>query len=127
MNDLDFTGATGIVWGTFTGKIDGNNKTIRNIEIARSTYTGIISALNGEIKNLYIEDYKYESNNANYNGIFGTMNRYGKLLNVHIKNVEIIVDETRTSASETRIGGIVGSCSYGRITNSSISNVKIVS
>lgn len=127
MNDLDFTGATGIVWGTFTGKIDGNYKTIRNIEIARTTYTGLISALQGEIKNLYIEDYKYEANNTVYNGVFGNMNRYGKLLNVHIKNVEIIVDDTRTSASSTNVGGIVGYCSYGRITNSSISNVKITS
>ncbi len=115
--DLDFRDVTisNYVVGTFSGKLNGNGHTIKNITIASNN--AMINYLTGTIKNLYIENYK-KTNNTSYGGFIYQVGGNCVIDNVHMKNVEI--------SAYSFIGGMVGYGSGLTLRNSSVTNFKNV-
>ena len=118
MNDLDFinNGIMAKVSGTYRGKINGNNHTIKNIILNGGTVFGTISNTS-KILNLNIQNYQSVGTNAC--GLIYTLN--GEVNNVHIINESL---EKTNYSMDNHTGGLV-SVSYGFIYNSSVSNLVI--
>ena len=140
-NDISIT-------GTFSGKIDGNGYSIRNINI--TTY--LFYTLTGSITNLNIENVIIKNNTA-YLGIIRSIQAGSKLENVHVNQIELQNTGTATNyvgalcgtvsqttiqncsvrnanikintASNVTVGGMVGYSNYSSIINSYITNVNI--
>ena len=118
--DLDFNNLSFTV-GSFTGKLDGNGYTIKNI---RETNNNFINSLSGgTVKNLTIDTYINDGNGtgtgtASYGGFIGEANTSANIDNVHIKNVSI-TDRFRY------VGGLVGRTNGALISNCSATNVHI--
>ncbi len=123
MNDIDFYGYNNIPVGNFTGKIEGNNFTLSNIEII--SYDGVFNQMNGILQNISFENItKYtESSMA---GIAGYSNKNARYDNVHVKNI-LIEASSDKSTDNFFAGGLVGQLSGGMISNSSVTNVTITS
>lgn len=124
MNDLNFLGESNINITTFSGKIDGNNHTIKNIDIIK--YDGLFNQMNGILQNINFENITKETNTTNSGGVAGYSNKNGRYYNVHVKNVTINVHPNRTTDG-FYAGGLVGNISSARISDSSVTNVKITS
>lgn len=154
MNDLDFkneTIANYIVQKTFTGKLNGNGKTLKNITITSTSYYGFFHCyIQGTIENLFVENY-HKTGYAGYGGFFYRASSNAMFNNVHINNAEIysntylgglvaysdntttikncsvsnLVGRTNPSANITgfRAGGLVGYVNTGTIMNSYVYNV----
>lgn len=136
MNDLDFTGQDDSVCialkGTFTrydGKFNGNNYTIRNIDLDKSLFYYTYGAT---IKNLYVENYNLELHQDRLynfqsvlNGGLITAGSRITLENVHIKNETINASYDKSSTGIS-LGGLVASGS-GTIKNCSVTNLDIKS
>lgn len=116
MNDLDFLNqsAETIRLGDFRGKLNGNNYTIRNIEIINGN--PMINILYGTIENLYIENYKHNTTGG-YAGIITLTSQNSRINNVHVRNIQL--------GSAQYIGGLVGYGNGGNITNSSVTNFSV--
>ena len=113
-NDLDFTGATNIIiTKTFSGKLNGNNYTIRNITIEEQN--GLINTLSGTIENLYVENFK-KTSKTTYGGLIGQGTNSPTIKNVHMTNVEI---------NGQYSGGIVGYATYIMLSDSSVTDFKV--
>ena len=113
-NDLDFTGAFNIViTKTYSGKLNGNNHTIKNIEIDEQN--GLINSLTGTVENLFVENFKKTSANT-YGGLIGQASGSPTIKNVHMTNVDI---------NGVYSGGIVGYATYIIISDSSVTNFKV--
>ena len=118
MKDLDFTGFTNpIITTTMTGKIDGNNHTIRNMIV--NTSEGIaFRVLQGSLSNLYFEDVK-KTNNSDESGLIGYLQSSATVRNVHVKNITLMLGYYT--------GGIAALSRYSsNIQNSSVTNLKII-
>lgn len=129
-NDLDFAneidgsfiiGKTTATTYTFTGKIEGNGHTISNITIPTNKW-GIITTLNGEIRNLNIKNYKQITNAVSYVGIIRQANAGTKIDNVHVDGVTLV--DQRANGTEY-VGGLIGYAVNPMITNCSIKNLKV--
>ena len=134
--------------GTYNGKIKGNNKTIKNIQIntgnifgrlnrdakiedliienykATESAGGIIGELHCTIENLFINNAsinKTQSTNNKSQGILVDYN-YGYIYNCGISNIEII---DNTTSNNSIIGGMIGSSSGGRVENCYVQNIKM--
>ena len=117
--DLDFNGENyGI--GTFTGKIDGNGHTIRNIREENKPFISLLR--NGTIKNLIVDNYVNTgtggSGTSSYGGFIGQADQSANIDNVHLKNVSV-------TNRNSYVGGFIGYTNGIFITNSSISNVHV--
>ena len=122
MQDLNFMNQTTnvIITNDFKGKLEGNNHTIRNINIPTNN-KALFSSLTGSISNLNIENYKQSINGSGTFGFILKANTRSKVDNVHITNLEI----TKTDSTEVLFGGLVGQTSYANIANSSVTNVSV--
>ena len=150
MSDINFIneGKDISITGTFSGKIDGNGYSIRNINI--TTY--LFDILKGSITNLNIENVTIK-NNDTYLGIIRSTQSGSRLENVHVNQIELQNTGTATNyvgalcgyvsqttiqncsvrnanikietASNVTVGGIVGYSSNSNIINSYITNVNI--
>lgn len=112
-SDLDFKYANNFLIGNFSGKLNGDNHTIKNIEI--NSGNGLFTTLSGEIKNLNVLNFK-KNNASSYGGMIYNSSGVATVDNVHMKDV--VVNAT------SYIGGIIG---YGNgiiIKNSSVTNFK---
>lgn len=122
--DLDFknedTGGIRIT-STYTGKIDGDGHTIRNITIPE-TGNGLFYNLNGEIKNLNIENYVQNSTSTSNVGIITNANYNTIIDNVHVKGVKLV---NRTANSNGYTGGLIAYGTTVIVRNSSVTNVNI--
>ncbi len=118
MQDLDFKNnpKDAIIWSSLTGKIDGNNHNIRNIDVLGS---GIILEVKNEIKNIKFENI-YLQTNINVSGIIHTAY---KIENVHANNV--IIDRNNNNMSGGYTGGVVGFLA-NEMKNCSINNITII-
>lgn len=116
MNDLDFLNqpTETIRLGDFRGKLNGNNYTIRNIEIINGN--PMITNLYGTIENLYIENYKHNTTGG-YAGIITQTRQNSRINNVHVRNIQL--------GASTRIGGIASAGVGGIISNSSVTNISL--
>ncbi len=118
MQDLDFKNnpKDAIIWNSLTGKIDGNNHTIRNVDV-KSPY--IILAVKNGIKNIKFENISLQTD-LNSAGIISEAN---KLENVYANNVTIKRDAQKGSAGYT--GGLVGLLT-NEMKNCSVNNITII-
>ena len=118
MKDLDFSGYTNpIITTTMTGKINGNNHTIRNMTV--STSEGIaFRVFQGRLSNLTFEDIK-KTNASDEVGLIGYLQSSATVDNVHVKNITVMLGYYT--------GGIAGLSRYSsNIQNSSVTNFKII-
>ena len=111
--NLDFRDATDYLVGNFNGKINGNGYTISNIEITSGN--GLFTTLTGELKNLYVVNYK-KINASSYGGLIYNSTNVSIIDNVHMTNVSI--------NATSYIGGIIGYGSGTIIRNSSVTDFK---
>ena len=118
MKDLDFSGYTNpVITTTMSGKINGNNHTIRNMIV--NTSEGIaFRELQGQLSNLYFEDIK-KTNYSGEAGLIGYLQNSAIVDNVHIKNITLMLGYYT--------GGIAGiSRNSSNIQNSSVTNLNII-
>ena len=117
MQDLDFKNKPNdsVISVVFTGILDGNNHTIRNVDSPNNRY--IISNIQNRIKDIFFENITI--NNSITMGIIANAN---KVENVHAKNVNL--SRTEDSSGST-LGGLVGVLS-NEMNNCSISNISII-
>ena len=121
MTDLDFRNETDInIDTTFSGKLDGNSYTIKNITIQENTQS-MFKSLTGQILNLNVENYKQENNTNGNLGFIATANK-AIINNVNISNLSISSNSLNIMVY---IGGLVGTASGTTINNSSLTNVSI--
>ena len=117
MTDLDFSGYTNpIITRTMTGKIDGNNHTIKNMKT--NTSDGIaFYVMQGTLSNITFENI-VKTNYATCSGLIGYLQSSGTMDNVHVKNVKIKLGQYS--------GGLAGLARYSsNIRNSSVSNLSL--
>ena len=121
--DLDFMNEgdnIAINNGTFKGKLNGNNHTIKNINISRNK-GGVFSYVSGTIENLKIENYKQEI--ANGNGGFISYLSTGAIVNnININNASI----NKIGEANITYGFITGYNIMATIKNSSVTNGTVV-
>ncbi len=122
-SDLDFTGYVNYYIGSFTGKINGNNHVLKNISI--TSKDGLFTQMNGTLENIFFENV-YKTSDSTNSGLIGYSNQNAKFNNVHLKNVNITVPETRTSDT-LYLGSLVGQVYYSKFTNVSAVNVNLIS
>lgn len=114
--NLDFSNITDISIYSFSGKINGNNHTIKNIKLNNNVlFTGSFS---GTLENLYVENYTSTNNTNNYGGLINIVDSQSLINNVHLKNIVV-------ESSTDRIGGLTGWSSNATITNCSINGLKV--
>ena len=114
--DLDFKGTTissYLVNNTFSGKLNGNGHTIKNISI--SSNNGMFNNFTGTIKNLFVENYN-KSNFTSYGGFIYQGNSNAVIDNVHMNNITI--------SAVSFVGGIIGYGNNITIKNSSVTGYK---
>ena len=114
VNDLDFINVTGLQLGNFSGKFDGGNHTIKNIEITSGG--NLFGTVTGTIQNLKVENYK-KTNATTEGGLIALVSTAGYVDNVHVKNIEL--------TGVNYVGGIAARSSNGTISNSSVTNFKL--
>ena len=124
MKDLDFREYTGYYLNNFTGKMEGNNHVLKNINLT-GTVSGLFNQMNGRLQNIYFENVTKTSDSTN-NGLIGYSNQFASFNNVHVKNIKITVPQTRT-ADTLYVGGLIGQVYYSKITNSTVTDVTIIS
>ena len=119
MQDLDFKNNQNkiCIGKQLTGKIDGNNHTISNIQKPYVFYY-----IKGSLKNLNIVNVKFATNTT-YMGIISNANS-AEIDNINVKNVSIESVTTSKDASII-IGGLTTCSNNSRIQNCSINDIKI--
>ena len=125
MTDLDFSGYSGFYINNFSGKFEGNNHIIRNVNIVQSGKNGLFNAVYGTMQNLTFENI-YKSNSSGNHGIIGTSNRYGKFYNVHVNNMTIDLGENVKNAN-MYIGSLIGNANQANISYCSATDITIKS
>ena len=120
--DLDFMneGSEIIITKAFTGKLEGNGHTIKNIRID-SSGRGLFIEVQGVINHLNVENLTWEEAKKNRLGLIEYLNK-GKINQVHMKDVKIEV--SKSYVGDVFGGAIVGYATGGSITNSSVNNFE---
>ena len=149
MEDLDFKneGNKIIISNTLTGKIDGNNHTIKNIIINNAAYlinvlkgelknlnilncqitykgsTSLIYSVEGKIKNCNIQTMKLNSSNSTNETLQGafTSKLTGNMENCTATDIEIINNNTYS----IHIGGLAGFIAKSEIKNCFVTGLKV--
>jgi len=119
-NDLDFEDEKFYMLGTvnnpFDGILDGNDKTIKNVNISGYN-SGIIGYLNaGTIKNLNIEN-STSTAALNYAGMLVGYNNGGTIIGINVNDIE--------TKGNNHIGGLVGYNKSGSITGININDINV--
>ena len=112
--DLDFKNATSFQLGNYSGKLNGDGHTIRNITI--NSGESLITNLSGTIENLYVENYT-KTSKTNYGGLVSNATTNSRISNVHMKDVSI--------SANTYLGGLAGYASNATIVDSSVTNYTV--
>lgn len=123
-DDLDFNNVRMESLPFRYGSLDGQNHTIRNVNIVDDTvedkkYVGLFKTI-GKVSNLTI-DHIQVSSSVN-NAMIGTVAGYtaSEWNNVHVNDFKV-----KSTGSGAYIGGLLGD-SYGSKTNCSVSNGKVI-
>ena len=122
MEDLDFREEVNYYINNFTGKIDGNNHVLKNIDIINGK-SALFNRMDGTLKNIYFENVS-KTTGAYYIGIAANTNQYASFENVHVKNMKIEIPADRTS-NTIEAGGLTGYSYYSKFTNCSVTNIYI--
>ncbi len=123
MVDLDFKNeaANIVITNTYSGKLDGNNHCIKNITIPTNRYA-LIEYLTGQIKNMYIKNYKQI--NPSLSQFLGVI-RYARS-NAIIDNVHLTDITLEKNINPGNIGAIVADSHLVSIKNCSVTNLKVL-
>ena len=121
MTDLDFAneGSNIRISKTYTGKVNGNNHTIKNIIL---TSDFLFNDLKGTIENINIQNFKQDKPKTAsvYGLIYNATNAV--IDNIHIKDVKITIN----SNVSNNAGALIGNANAGTvIKNCSATNVSI--
>ena len=121
MTDLDFAneGNNIKISKTYTGKVNGNNHTIKNIIL---TSDFLFNDLKGTIENINIQNFKQDKPKTAsvYGLIYNATNAV--IDNIHIKDVKITIN----SNVSNNAGALIGNANAGTvIKNCSATNVSI--
>jgi len=119
-NDIDFTTnkfyQLGSYYIPFNGVLEGNTKTLSNINVDGYYYSGIIGYNNGTIKGLNINSSNVTG--LQYVGSLTGYNNSGNIFDAIINcNVTGIVPKNNSGIYYTYIGGVSGYSNYGNIIN----------
>ena len=125
MTDLDFSGYSGFYINNFSGKFEGNNHTIKNVNLVQAGKNGLFNAVYGTMQNLTFENI-YKNNSAGYHAIIALSNRYGKFYNVHVKNMIIEIGEN-VKNSNMYVGALIGNANQANISYCSATDITIKS
>lgn len=110
--DLDFSDSViskYVISSSFTGKLNGNGHTIKNIKSTTPFFSYLYKAV---IENLFVENFSLNAQESNYySAFFGNLSN-STINNVHMKDVNI--------SNGRYIGGLVGYASNSTIQNSSV-------
>ena len=110
MTDLDFSNEGNSIRITqeYTGKLNGNNHTIKNINLT-SDY--LFTTFNGTLKNLVIQNFRQEKESKA--GVYALINNTKNALidNVHVKDVTLKVNSNVTCS----VGVLIGNANSGTI------------
>ena len=122
MQEIDFKncGNEIIINKEFKGKLEGNNKIIKNISVKDTE--GIIYHLYGEICNLTVDNMNLVYNEVKIGGFIGYVKNRAKINNVHILNSKIEVN-TKT---KVQIGTLIGDAQAMQVINCSVTNTNII-
>lgn len=130
MNDIDLTGVTWTPIGStsagFFGELDGNGKTISNLNISSSSsYTGLFAVVysGGMIKNLVLENSNIVSSSSNTGllcgGFFASDANQN---NITINNIDII--NCAVNGNEANCAAVVAACRLD--VNADITNCNVI-
>ena len=125
MQDLDFLNCEReiLITNKYTGKLDGNGHTIKNIRIQKDINNNLFTTLDGVIKNLNIENFhKEDVTNSHYVGIIGNAYSNTTIDNVHVKNVNL---SSFIKNGGNATGGLIARANDIIISNSSVTEAKI--
>ena len=120
MNDLDFInqGDNIRITKDYTGKFEGNNFMIRNINV--NSY--IFSSVQGKIQNLKFQNVTITKATSSNIGIIAYLDN-ANIDNINVYNETILLNSG--IALGVNAGGLIGNVQNTNIQNSSITNVKI--
>ena len=124
VNDIDCSNLTDFkTIYSFSGQLDGNGYTIKNLNI--NNQNGFINNLltNGEVKNLNFENLMISNNNLTQTGLFGTVS--GTLENVTIDSGQIKGSKTVTT-SLIGTGSLAGTVNSNAIIKDCYSSANVV-
>lgn len=126
INDLDFTNIDKYPMIDFYGNLDGNNKTIRNLNTNGSgIFNNVgIYGTHTVIQNLNVENIKVSSSSGNHLGGFASA-----LNNVTLKNIDLKSGTVTNSVSSINMlqstGGFAGSVSNDTIIENCYSSLNV--
>lgn len=124
MNDLDFDGYIKFHINNFSGKLEGNNHVLKNIELTMAGKNGLFNQMNGTLQNMTFEDIYIKTTSASQLGIVGYSNSNAIYYNVHVKDVKIDIPEEMTREN-VYVGGLIANSYAAKIDFCSVSNVTI--
>lgn len=106
---------TGNVIDSFSGQLDGNGYTIKNLTIgSEASYQGLFACVSGTLKNINIENFVVKGKN-NVGSLAGYNTK--EILNCTVKNSEI------TSTGDN-VGGLIG-YSVGTVNKNTTVNINV--
>ena len=112
----------------FTGKFDGNSKSISNLNINQKNNVGLFGILAGEIKDLKILNSNFVSNSS-IGILAGVTNESSSINNIYIEGCSVYglsdVNENFQSSGGFNVGGLIGKSNGSLISNIEIHETKI--
>ena len=120
MNDLDFINQSDNIkiTNTYTGKLEGNNFKLKNINIT----SWLFSSVSGKIQNLKIENITVTKNTSGNIGIISSTNN-ANIENIIVQNEKLILGEGHNMT--VFAGGIIGNMQSTNIENTSVTELSI--
>ena len=120
MNDLDFInqGDNIRITKDYTGKFEGNNFKLKNINIT----SWLFSSVSGKIQNLKIENITVTKNTSGNIGIISSTNN-ANIENIIVQNEKLILGEGHNMT--VFAGGIIGNMQSTNIENTSVTELSI--
>ena len=120
MNDLDFINQSDNIkiTNTYTGKLEGNNFKLKNINIT----SWLFSSVSGKIQNLKIENITVTKNTSGNIGIISSTNN-ANIENISIKNEKILLNSKY--GMTVYAGGLIGYMLSTNIQNVSVTDLSV--
>ena len=120
MNDLDFINQSDNIkiTNTYTGKLEGNNFKLKNINIT----SWLFSNVTGKIQNVVIENITITKSTSGNIGIISSVNN-ANIENISIKNEKILLNSKY--GMTVYAGGLIGNMQSTNIQNISVNQIDI--
>ena len=122
--NIDLTGKTFTPLKSYSGTIDGANKTIKGLVLTAAADNNglIVSGVGCTVKNLVIDGAKVESSKSNIGALIGISAGTVVIDNCTLKNSTV----TGTTTGSSRVGGFIGYVAKDKQSKVTISNSNVV-